>query len=240
MLSDLVKGQENNEFLMQFSKVLLADLKSLNDADAKTRSLITQQANQWFTDMNAEVSQAGTTASQKGNRELFMLGSGATEYDKARIELQKNTAELSTMSEIVERKQTQDLKNTVAGKAFLDSYLQKQMTQRDLQFKTVVAMYNDAKATTDHNVKMRDYGYNNTDDRMGVKRATDTLADAMVQVELQRRQLELARDTDEKNYKEIRKMEESYKDALEALRNAQRQYNQQVLDGFEQIAEDFM
>lgn len=235
-----VKGQENNEFLMQFSKVLLADLKSLNDADAKTRSLITQQANQWFTDMNAEVSQAGTTASQKGNRELFMLGSGATEYDKARIELQKNTAELSTMSEIVERKQTQDLKNTVAGKAFLDSYLQKQMTQRDLQFKTVVAMYNDAKATTDHNVKMRDYGYNNTDDRMGVKRATDTLADAMVQVELQRRQLELARDTDEKNYQEIRKMEESYKDALEALRNAQRQYNQQVLDGFEQIAEDFM
>ena len=235
-----VKGQENNEFLMQFSKVLLADLKALNDADAKTRSLITQQTNQWFTDMNAEVSQAGTTASQKGNRELFMLGSGATEYDKARIELQKNTAELSTMSEIVERKQTQDLKNTVAGKAFLDSYLQKQMTQRDLQFKTVVAMYNDAKATTDHNVKMRDYGYNNTDDRMGVKRATDTLADAMVQVELQRRQLELARDTDEKNYQEIRKMEESYKDALEALRNAQRQYNQQVLDGFEQIAEDFM
>lgn len=235
-----VKGQENNEFLMQFSKVLLADLKSLNDADAKTRSLMTQQVNQWFTDMNAEVSQAGTTASQKGNRELFMLGSGATEYDKARIELQKNTAELSTMSEIVERKQTQDLKNTVAGKAFLDSYLQKQMTQRDLQFKTVVAMYNDAKATTDHNVKMRDYGYNNTDDRMGVKRATDTLADAMVQVELQRRQLELARDTDEKNYQEIRKMEESYKDALEALRTAQRQYNQQVLDGFEQIAEDFM
>lgn len=235
-----VKGQENNEFLMELSKVLLAGLKSLNDADAKIRSFVSQQANQWFTDMNAEVSQAGTTASQQGNRDLFMLGSGATEYDKARIELQKNTAELKTMGEIVEREQTKALKDTVAGKAFLDSYLQKQMSQRDLQFKTVVAMYNDAKATADHNVKMRDYGYNGVEDRMGDKRATDALADAMVQVELQRKQLELARTADEKNYQEIRKMEESYKDALEALRTAQRKYNQQVLDGFEQIAEDFM
>lgn len=235
-----VKGQENNEFLMELSKVLLTGLKSLNDADAKIRSFVSQQANQWFTDMNAEVSQAGTTASQQGNRELFMLGSGATEYDKARIELQKNTAELKAMGEIVEREQTKALKDTVAGKAFLDSYLQKQMTQRDLQFKTVTAMYNDAKATADHNTKMRDYGYNGVYDRMGDKRATDALADAMVQVELQRKQLELARTADEKNYQEIRKMEESYKDALEALRTAQRKYNQQVLDGFEQIAEDFM
>ena len=234
------KSDDRQKFLQAVKEKLLESVKLLKETKDKIADLREKAADEWFSSADKAVSQAQKNAERKSNKELFELGNGATESDKARAEVAKTTAALAEYSKFMEDETTKEHENTEAFRDWQDKYLTASKAAVDAQVKLIEAQYNDAMKIIDHNAKMRDYGVDNTEDAWGQKRATDAYADLLTKRKALSKELEELDRTDPKYIEKHNAIQEELVSVNKEIRDASTKHIRTIREGYNKLVQELI
>ena len=234
------KSDDRQKFLQAVKEKLLESVKLLKEAKDKIADLREKAADEWFSSADKAVSQAQKNAERKSNKELFALGNGATESDKARAEVAKTTAALAEYSKFMEDETTKEHENTEAFRDWQDKYLTASKAAVDAQVKLIEAQYNDAMKIIDHNAKMRDYGVDNTEDAWGQKRATDAYADLLTKRKALSKELAELDRTDPKYIEKHNAIKEELVSVNKEIRDASTKHIRTIREGYNKLVQELI
>lgn len=234
------KSDDRQKFLQAVKEKLLESVKLLKEAKDKIADLREKAADEWFSGADKAVSQVQKNAERKSNKELFALGNGATESDKAGAEVAKTTAALAEYSKFMEDETTKEHENTEAYRDWFDKYLTASKAAADAQIKLIEAQYNDAIKVINHNAKMRDYGVDNTEDAWGQKRATDAYADLLTKRKALQKELEDLDKTDPKYINKHNSIQEELVAVNKEIRDASTQHIRTIREGYSNLAKELI
>ena len=234
------KSEERQALLSAAENELLGSAKAFKDATDALNNMIEQAADTYIKNINAEVSSATRKVERKNNRRLAELGSGATETDKARAEVEKATAALAVYKDAMSRDASEKYKETEQYKDFIDDFYKGQNDVLAKQVALIEAQYNDAIKVINHNAKMRDYGVDNTEDAWGQKRATDAYADLLTKRKALQKELEDLDKTDPKYINKHNSIQEELVAVNKEIRDASTQHIRTIREGYSGLVKELI
>ena len=234
------KSEERQALLSAAENELLGSAKAFKDATDALNNMIEQAADTYIKNINAEVSSATRKVERKNNRRLAELGSGATETDKARAEVEKATAALAVYKDAMSRDASEKYKETEQFKDFIDDFYKRQSDALAKQVALIEAQYNDAIKVIGHNAKMRDYGVDNTEDAWGQKRATDAYADLLTKRKALQKELEDLDKTDPKYIDKHNSIQEELVAVNKEIRDASTQHIRTIREGYSGLVKELI
>lgn len=234
------KSEERQALLSAAENELLGSAKAFKDATDALNNMIEQAADTYIKNINAEVSSATRKVERKNNRRLAELGSGATETDKARAEVEKATAALAVYKDAMSRDASEKYKETEQFKDFEDDFYKGQNDALAKQVALIEAQYNDAIKVINHNAKMRDYGVDNTEDAWGQKRATDAYADLLTKRKALQKELEDLDKTDPKYINKHNSIQEELVAVNKEIRDASTQHIRTIREGYSSLVKELI
>ena len=234
------KSEERQALLSAAENELLGSAKAFKDATDALNNMTEQAADTYIKNINAEVSSATRKVERKNNRRLAELGSGATETDKARAEVEKATAALAVYKDAMSRDASEKYKETEQYKDFIDDFYKGQNDALAKQVALIEAQYNDAIKVINHNVKMRDYGVDNSEDAWGQKRATDAYADLLTKRKALQKELEDLDKTDPKYINKHNSIQEELVAVNKEIRDASTQHIRTIREGYSSLVKELI
>lgn len=234
------KSEERQALLSAAENELLGSAKAFKDATDKLNDMTEQAADTYIKNINAEVSSATRKVERKNNRRLAELGSGATETDKARAEVEKATAALAVYKDAMSRDASEKYKETEQYKDFIDNFYKGQNDVLAKQVALIEAQHNDAIKVINHNAKMRDYGVDNTEDAWGQKRATDAYADLLTKRKALQKELEDLDKTDPKYIDKHNSIQEELVTVNKEIRDASTQHIRTIREGYSNLVKELI
>ena len=234
------KSEERQALLSAAENELLGSAKAFKDATDALNNMIEQAADTYIKNINAEVSSATRKVERKNNRRLAELGSGATETDKARAEVEKTTAALAVYKDAMSRDASEKYKETEQFKDFMDDFYKGQSDALAKQVALIEAQYNDAMKVINHNAKMRDYGVDNTEDAWGQKRATNAYADLLTKRKALQKELEDLDKTDPKYINKHNSIQEELVAVNKEIRDASTQHIRTIREGYSNLVKELI